>query len=295
MTSEKKLEKQEQMKDILERLEAGVQEVFTSDNYIRLLDIISKFHNYSLNNCILILMQCPEATRVASFATWKKIGHPVVKGSKGIKILVPIPYKYQKKEKSLDADGNEVSEIVDAQGLTFRIGHVFDASQVNGELPTLTHELTDDSPHLQKAVDRIIGENADISYDHSLKQGGANGYYRLDTKQICLRSNMAALQTLKTIIHEKAHSLLHNSDSKNKYTREEAEVQAESVAYVVCQTFGLNSSEYSFGYIAGWSNGKELKELRSSLAVIEKTAKELIQWLSLWLATETDLDMVEPA
>lgn len=169
---------------------------------------------------------------------------------------------------------------VDAQGLTFRVGYVFDQQQVNGELPALVHELTDNPDILQKAVDRIVAENDYIDYDSNLKQGGANGYYRLDTKQICLRPDMAAMQTLKTIIHEKAHSLLHNSDSENKYTREEAEVQAESVAYCVCSAFGLDSSDYSFGYIAGWSNGRELKELKSSLAVIEKTAKELMQWLA---------------
>ena len=282
-------EKQEKMKEIIMQLEDGVSSVFTSENYIRLLKMLSQFHNYSVNNCILILMQCPSATRVASFQTWKKMGYPVRKGEKGIKVLVPIPYTYQTERKAIDDEGNSVIETVDAKGLTFKIGHVFDASQVQGEMPTLAHELKDDSEHLQKAVEKIVAENEDIHYDHDLKKGGANGYYRLDTKQIALRPDMAAAQTIKTIVHEKAHSLLHNSDSE-RYTREEAEVQAESVAYCVCAAFGLDTSDYSFGYIAGWSSGKETKELKSSLAVIEKTARELMRWL----ASASDLKPTMP-
>ena len=155
-------------------------------------------------------------------------------------------------------------------------------------MPTLAHELTDDPDNLRKAVERIVAENENIDYDHDLKKGSANGYYRLDTKQIALRPDMSAAQTIKTIIHEKAHSLLH--DSTSEYTREEAEVQAESVAYCVCSAFGLDTSDYSFGYIAGWSSGKETKELKSSLAVIEKTASELMRWL----ASASDLQMVVP-
>ena len=281
-------EKQERMKEIMTQLEDGVAAVFTSENYTRLLNMLGQFHNYSVNNCILILMQCPEASRVASFQTWKKLGYPVRKGEKGIKVLVPIPYTYQAEEKTVDELGYPVMEIVEAKGLTFKIGHVFDASQVDGEMPTLAHELEDDPEDLRKAVDRIVAENENISYDHNLKKGSANGYYRRDTKQIALRPDMSATQTIKTIIHEKAHSLLH--DSASAYTREEAEVQAESVAYCVCSAYGLDTSDYSFGYIAGWSNGKETKELKSSLAVIEKTARELMQWL----ASASDLQMVVP-
>lgn len=282
--------RQDKMKEIMVQLEEGVAAVFTSDSYIRLLKMMGQFHNYSVNNCILILMQCPNASRVASFQTWKKLGYPVKKGEKGIKILVPIPYTYQKEQKTMDEQGNISEEIVDAKGLWFKIGHVFDASQVIGELPTLSHELTNNPIQLQKAVEKIISGNENINYDHNLKKESANGYYRLDTQEIYIRPNMASSQTIKTIIHEKAHSILHYSGSK-KCTREEAEVQAESVAYCVCSAFGLDTSDYSFGYIAGWSNGKETNELKSSLAIIERTAKELINWL----ASSTDLEMIFPA
>lgn len=141
--------KAQSMKDVLQQLEDGVQEVFTSENYISFLKMMAQFHNYSYNNVILILTQCPTATRCASFQTWKKLGHPVKRGEKGIKVLVPIPYTYEKKQKTVDEDGNAIMETVDAKGLTFRIGHVFDAQQVDGQLPSLCNELTDDSEELQ--------------------------------------------------------------------------------------------------------------------------------------------------
>ncbi len=271
--------KKESMQEIMKKLEDGVKSVYTSENYIAFLKMMAQFYNYSFNNVILILSQCPTASRVASFQTWKRLGCSVKKGEHGIKILVPIPYTYQKKQDTVDDDGNPVQETVDAKGLTFRVGNVFDYQQVSGELPELCTELTDDSEKLQNAILRIVAENDDISYDDSLKEGGANGYYRMDTREICLRPHMAALQTMKTVIHEKAHSLLHNSDSEAKFTRSEAEVQAESVAYVVCQAFGLDSSDYSFPYIASWAN-KDMDTLRASLSVIEKAAKELMGWLS---------------
>lgn len=279
------------LKDTIQQLEDGVKAVFKNgSNFMNYLHFLSNFHQYSFNNCILIMLQCPSASMVASFQSWKKLGGHVRKGEKGIKILVPIPYKYEKKKKIQDEDGTECCVVEEATGLSFRVGSVFDCQQVEGvELPEICRELTDNSAELQNAVERIINQNEDISYDPTLKQGGANGYYRLDTKQICLRQNMAAMQTLKTIIHEKAHSILHTAASKEKYTRAEAEVQAEAIAYVVCNRFGLNSSDYSFEYIASWANGRELKELRESLAVIEKTAKELIDWL----ASQTDLVMVD--
>ena len=274
--------KAQSMQDVLKKLEDGVQAVFTSENYISFLKMMAQFHNYSYNNVILILTQCPTATRCASFQTWKKLGHPVKRGEKGIKVLVPIPYTYEKKQKTVDEDGNAIMETVDAKGLTFRIGHVFDAQQVDGQLPSPCHELTDDSEELQAVVNRIINENDDISYDVTLQEGGANGYYRVDTKQICLRTGMAASQQFKTLAHERKHSILHCEEAveKCKYTASEREVQAESVAFVVCNAFGVDSgTEYSFPYIATWQ-GKDMNVLRSSLSVIEKTARELISWFA---------------
>ncbi len=270
--------KAQSMQDVLKQLEDGVQAVFTSENYISFLKMMAQFHNYSYNNVILILTQCPTATRCASFQTWKKLGHPVKRGEKGIKVLVPIPYTYQKEQKTVDDEGNTLMETVDAKGLTFKVGYVFDVQQVDGKLPSFCHELTDDSDELKKAVARIIEENDDISYDDSLQEGGANGYYRVDTKEIRIRPHMAAMQSLKTLLHEKSHSMLHNTEAASQFTKEEAEVQAESCAYVVCQAFGLDSSDFSFPYIAGWQ-GKDMNTLRASLSVIEKTAKELMGWL----------------
>ncbi len=293
----KKENKREQMQKILEQLEDGVSKVFTSENYIRFLNMLSQFHSYSVNNCILILSQCPTATRVASFVTWKKLGCKVQKGSKGIKVLVPIPYKYQKEQKRVDENGDFVEETVEATALYFKIGYVFDRSQVDGDLPSPCQELQDNSDLIHRAVTRIIDQNDDIGYDDTLVPNVANGYCRLENGEIRIRPQMSDLQTLKTIIHEKAHQLLHASDSKRKYTREEAEVQAESCAYVVLQHFQsstgvqLESSSYSFPYIATWASGRELKELTSSLEAIKKTSEELVRWL----ANETDLQLKVPA
>lgn len=289
--------RKEKMQEIMEQLEKGVADVFTSDNYIRFLNIISQFHSYSLNNCVLILSQYPSASRVASFATWKKIGCSVQKGSKGIKILVPTPKKIVKEQTAIDDDdGNAIVETIEKKALYFKVGHVFDVSQVDGEIPSLCEELKDNSEYLHNAVERIISQNSDINYDFNLKQGGANGYCRLDTKAIFLRAGMSDLQTLKTILHEKAHQLLHTSDSE-KYTREEKEVQAESCAYVALQHIQsstgiqLDSSSYTFPYVATWASGRELKELKSSLEVIKTTSEELIRWIT----SETDLQMAIPA
>lgn len=287
--------RKEKMEEILQQLEKGVSEVFTSENYIRFLNILSQFHNYSLNNCILILQQFPSASRVASFATWKKIGCNVQKGSKGIKILVPTPKKYIKEQTSFDEEGNSITETIEKKILYFKIGYVFDRSQVDGEIPSPCRELTDNSDYLHQAVEKIISQNSDIDFDYSLKPGGANGYCRLDTKEIFIRAGMSDLQTIKTILHEKAHQLLHTSASE--YTHEEKEVQVEASAYTVLQHISnstglqLDSSSYSFPYIATWATSRELKELRSSLEVIKKTSEELIRWIT----SETDLPMAIPA
>ncbi len=172
------------MQQIMSELEAGVASVFESDNYVKLLDMMSQFHHYSFNNCILILSQYPTASRVASFQTWNRMGFKVKAKSRGIKVLVPIPYKFQKEKETVDEDGNTTMETVEAQGLSFRNGHVFDQSQVEGDFPTIANELTDNSEKLQEAVDRIMTEHPDIMYDSTLKEGGANGYFNLDTQEI---------------------------------------------------------------------------------------------------------------
>ena len=282
-----KEEKKKEIDDILKQLEEGVKNVFTSENYLNYLKFFSQFHNYSFNNVIMILMQYPKASRVASFKTWNKLGLKVKKGSKGIKVLVPINYTY-KKEKAitdefnnvkLDINGKEMTEEVEMQGLTFKLGNVFDISQVDGEIPTLTNELKDNPKCLEEAIESLIKtSDVPINYDYTLNSETAYGYYSLSEKAIYLRPDLNSMHMFKTLVHEKAHSMLHNKD-QNKYTREEAEVQAESTAFVVCNSLGFDTSEYSFGYIASWSENRELKELKESLKVIADTSNEILKWI----------------
>lgn len=280
-------QRKEEMNKVLEKLEQGVKGVFTSENYLNYLKFFSQFHNYSFNNVIMILMQYPTASRVASFRTWNKLGLKVRKGSKGIKVLVPIKYSYTK-EKAVtdefnnvkrDLNGNEIKEETEVSGLTFRLGNVFDISQVEGEVPSLTSELLDNPKQLKKAVESLIkASNVPINYDYDLNSQTAYGYYSLSERAIYLRPDLNSMHMFKTLIHEKAHSMLHNKD-QNKYTREEAEVQAESTAFVVCNCLGFDTSEYSFGYIASWSENKDLKELKTSLKVIADTSNEILNWI----------------
>lgn len=282
-----KEEKKREMDQIIENLQNGVKEVFTSENYLNYLKFFSQFHNYSFNNVIMILMQYPIASRVASFKTWNKLGLNVKKGSKGIKVLVPIPYSYTKEEAvtdefnqvKYDRDGNKVIEQIEVKGLTFRLGNVFDISQVEGEIPSLINELKDNPKGLDKAIESLIASSdVPINYDDTLNSNTAYGYYDLNERAIYIRHDLNSMHMFKTLIHEKAHSMLHNKD-QNKYTREEAEVQAESTAFVVCNCLGFDTSEYSFGYIASWSENKELKELKASLKVIADTSNEILNWI----------------
>ena len=277
----------QEMDQALETLEKGVKDVFTSENYRNYLKFFSQFHNYSFNNVIMILMQYPTASKVASFRTWNKLGLKVKKGSKGIKVLVPIPYSYVKEEAvtdefnnvRYDKDGNKVVEETEVKGLTFRLGNVFDISQVEGEIPTLTNELLDNPKQLEEAIEALIKTSSvPINYDYTLNSQTAYGYYSLSERAIYLRPDLNSMHMFKTLVHEKAHSMLHNKD-QNKYTREEAEVQAESTAFVVCNCLGFDTSEYSFGYIASWSKNKELKELKESLKVIADTSNEILKWI----------------
>lgn len=292
-TKKTKEERKQEMDQALDTLEQGVKGVFTSENYLNYLKFFSQFHNYSFNNVIMILMQYPTASRVASFRTWNKLGLKVKKGSKGIKVLVPIKYSYTK-EKAVtdeynhikrDLNGNKITEEVEMSGLTFRLGNVFDISQVDGKVPSLTNELKGNPKQLKRAVEALFkASNVPINYDYDLNSQTAYGYYSLSERAIYLRPDLNSMHIFKTLIHEKAHSMLHNKD-QNKYTREEAEVQAESTAFVVCNCLGFDTSEYSFGYIASWSENKELKELKTSLKVIADTSNEILNWIE----SNTDL------
>lgn len=269
-----KEQKSAEMKNILETLEKGIIDVFNSDKYKKYLDFCSKFHNYSFNNIILILSQYPNAQMCASYATWTSLKMPVKKGEKGIKILYPVTFKYDEKT---DDEKNEKPKV--KTGIRYKVGHVFDVSQVEGEMPELVNELELNPEFLESIIDELIlNSSVPISYDMSLKKSDSNGYYDPYSDTIALRNGMSSSQTFKTLIHEKAHSIMHNKNRED-YSRNECEVQAESTAYVVCASLGLDTHEYSFAYIATWSEGRELKELKNSLSLIGKTSKEIIDWV----------------
>lgn len=278
----------DRVREITEQLEKEIKDMFTSEKYMDYLNTMSKFHGYSLNNTLLIAAQNPKASLVAGFKSWEKnFERHVKRGEKGIKILAPSPYTkkvLQEKvnpdtgEIILDKNGNPVKEETEIKLTSFRVVSVFDVSQTEGkELPSIAHDLQDnikDYPLYIQALELV----SDVPIAFEEITGSAHGYYSHATDSIAIQSGMSESQTVKTMIHEIAHSILHNDnvpDAKEK-DRQTKEVEAESVAYTVCQHFGIDSSDYSFGYIAGWSADKELNELKSSLETIRKTSSELI-------------------
>ena len=291
LTSEKPAEK---LKEITDRLEQGITELFDSERYKEYLRVMSKFHNYSFNNTLLIAMQKPDASLIAGFSAWKNnFGRNVMKGQKGIKILAPSPFKIKKEMEKIDPqtgkafigkDGKPVTEEKEITIPAFKVVSVFDVSQTEGrEIPNIAvNMLTGDVEHY-KDVFAALEKTSPVPVGFEKIEGGAHGYYHLEDKRIALDEGMSELQTLKTLIHEIAHAKLHDidlnaplEDLENRPDRRTREVQAESIAYTVCQHYGLDTSDYSFGYVAGWSAGRELAELKSSLETIRSTAAEII-------------------
>ena len=284
----------ERMKEITDRLEAGIQALFESEQYKAYLTAMSKFHNYSFNNTLLIAMQKPDASLVAGFGKWRDdFERHVKRGEKGIKILAPSPYKVKKQMEKIDpatqkpaigADGKPVTEEREIEIPAFRVVTVFDVSQTEGkEIPDIAvSELTGSVEQYQDFFTALEKASpVPIAFENI--EGGAHGYYHLEEKRIAIAEGMSELQTLKTAIHEIAHAKLHAIDKDapaieqaDRPDRRTREVQAESVAYAVCQHYGLDTSDYSFGYVAGWSSGQELSELKASLETIQKAANELI-------------------
>ncbi|MGM9660494.1 MAG: YodL domain-containing protein [Faecousia sp.] len=284
----------ERMKEITDRLEAGIQALFESEQYKAYLTAMSKFHNYSFNNTLLIAMQKPDASLVAGFGKWRDdFERHVKKGEKGIKILAPSPYKVKKQMEKIDpstqkpvigADGKPVTEEREIEIPAFRVVTVFDVSQTEGkEIPDIAvSELTGSVEQYQDFF-AALEKASPVPIAFENIEGGAHGYYHLEEKRIAIDEGMSELQTLKTAIHEIAHAKLHAIDKgapateqADRLDRRTREVQAESVAYAVCQHYGLDTSDYSFGYVAGWSSGRELSELKASLETIRKAANELI-------------------
>ena len=288
--AESKTEKQK-VQEITEKLEQGIKELFESEKYKTYLNTMSKFHNYSFNNTMLIAMQKPDATLVAGFKAWQKnFDRHVKKGEKGIRILAPAPYKIKEErdkidpvtqELLLDKDGNPQKEEVEITIPAFRAVSVFDVAQTDGKpIPELAaKELLSDVEGYQDMI-RAVEAISPVPIELEEIAGDSKGYYDREAKRIAVQENMSESQTLKTMIHEAAHSKLHSKeveqDEQMRKDRNTKEVEAESVAYTVCQHFGIDTSDYSFGYIAGWSSGRDTKELRSSMDTIRRTASELI-------------------
>ena len=281
----------QRVQELTDKLEQGLQDLFNSDSYRNYLSTMSKFHNYSFNNTLLIAMQKPDATLVAGYKAWQKnFERHVNKGEKAIRILAPAPYKIKEErdkidpvtqELLLDKDGNPQKEEVEITIPAFRAVSVFDVAQTDGKpIPELAaKELLSDVEGYQDMI-RAVEAISPVPIELEEIAGDSKGYYDREAKRIAVQENMSESQTLKTMIHEVAHSKLHSKeveqDEQMRKDRNTKEVEAESIAYTVCQHFGVDTSDYSFGYIAGWSSGRDTKELRASMDTIRRTASELI-------------------
>ena len=289
----------DQLKEITERLEQGVKDIFTSEMYTKYLLTMLKFHNYSFNNTLLIAMQRPDATLVAGYNAWKnKFNRYVKKGEKGIQIIAPAPVKEQEERKKIDKDtgltvlnesGEPEIEVVERVIPRFRVTTVFDYAQTDGEpLPTLeVNELTarvKDYTLLKEAIEQV----SPVPIRFGEIEGNAKGHYSHVDKEICVRADMGESQTIKTMIHEVAHAMLHDSDQLKQRGEEKdqltKETEAESIAFTVCSALGIDTSDYSFPYVASWASGKELKELKDSMDTIRLTAADFLEKLETAVA-----------
>ena len=289
----------ERIKEITAGIEKGIMELFESDRYRNYLTTMSRFHRYSLNNVMLIHAQRPDATLVAGFSKWKNsFGRHVKKGEKGIQILAPTPYKIKVDKEKLDPDtklpmlddeGKPITEEKEVTIPMFKVVSVFDVSQTDGKpLPQISFSLTGDVAQYEFLME-ALRRTSQVPITIELMEPGMDGYFHLEKQAIFLREGMSQVQTVCAAIHEMAHSRLHNYEKMTELAddgetllvsvekdRNTEEVEAESISYAVCQYFGIETADNSFGYIATWSQGKELKELRASLETINRTSSELI-------------------
>lgn len=283
---------EEKINDLLVRLEEGIQNVFDSDSYKRYLSVMSKFHTYSYRNCMLILLQKPDATFVRGYQAWKKdkeTGRHVKNGEKGIRIIVGNNKTVYKMTKEIDPNtGQEEQKKVKVQIPYFSVGYVYDVSQTEGkELPTLCNELTAGVEDFNRRMEALKSISP-VPIEFEEITGSGKGYFHRIEKRIAIKQGMSELQTLKTAIHEISHALLHDFNTadlkqeKAVFDKNLFETQAESIAFIVCSYLGLDTSEYSFGYLASWSKSKELDELKSSLEIIHGTAKDIIEKMDVF-------------
>ena len=278
-----------EMDEITTKLEKGVKEVFTTDGYKNYLNFCAKLPRYSVNNQILIMLQRPDATMCQSFGNWKEMNRFVRKGEKGIRILAPAPYKMQKEQDKTDAagkpvldkDGEPVKETVEITVNAFKPVSTFDISQTEGDpVPTVGIAELTGSVEGYEALLEAIREVVPVPITFENIDSGAKGYYHLEEDRIVIQEGMSEAQTVKTLLHEASHQALHSREAQKAggevKSKNQKETEAESVAYVVCQHYGIDTSDYSFAYVATWSADKEVPELKASLDTIRRTASELI-------------------
>ena len=283
-------ETDERVAELTDKLENGVRELYASDSYAQYISAMAKFHHYSFGNALLILFQCPSATNVAGYGTWKQLGRQVKRGEKGIQILAPCSFRATLEREKIDPqsgqalygpDGQPLTEKVKISPNRFKIAHVFDLSQTEGrELPEIgVSELTGDVAGYTGIYDRLTALSP-LPVVQENFQRAAKGYTSFMENRIVIKPGMSQVQTIKTLVHEIAHAKLHKPadilTGEQSKQRGQKEVEAESIAYVVCQHFGIDTADYSLAYVAGWSRGKELAELKASLDVIHSTAGEII-------------------
>ena len=287
MPENEKQTNKERLKDITDSIERGIQDLFQSDKYAQYLRTMSRFHKYSVNNTMLIYMQKPDATLVAGFNKWRdQFERNVMKGEKGIKIIAPTPFKKKIEEQKLDpdtmlplldADGKVIMEEKEIKIPMFKPVTVFDVSQTQGKpLPQLASDLQGNVQNYEVFME-ALRRASPVPIDFKPIRDGSDGFFSLDNQSITIREGMSEVQTVSAVVHEIAHSKLHNNvgDEQQK-DRNTEEVEAESISFADCAYYGIATGENSFGYIAAWSKGKELKELRESLETINKTSSELI-------------------
>lgn len=291
------------LKELTDKLEAGIQEVFSSQRYKDYLKVMSRFHGYSYNNTMLILLQKPDASLLAGYKTWQGMERNVKKGEHGISILAPSKKRFTKymdkidkdtRKPVFDQDGNPVKVRKEIEYLTFHPTTIFDVSQTEGKpLPSMAEELegqVTDYPIIMDSLKEVAP--APIRFDNW--EDTKKGYFSPLLNEIVIKSGMSELHTVKTGIHETTHSILHGGTGNLKDSAT-MEVEAESVAFIVCNHLGLDTSDYSFGYLATWSSNKELPELQKSLSTIQKTAHELIDKLDQAIARRSrDISIEEP-
>ena len=281
-------ERKKEMEAITQKLEAGVKEIFNGENYKKYLRFCAKLPRYSVNNQILIMLQKPDATACQSFGAWKDMKRFVKKGEKGIRILAPSPFKIEKEQQKLDEsgkpvfdrNGQPVMEMVEVEVKAFKPVSTFDISQTDGEpVPTLgVEEIIGGVDGYETMLD-AIKSSVPVPITFEDIHSGAKGYYNVEENRIAVQEGMSEAQTIKTLLHEASHAMLHSHEARKNYgekTKEQMECEAESTAFVVCSHYGVDTSDYTFPYVAGWSSGKEVPELKASLDTIRRAASELI-------------------